>query len=209
MIRKGKMSWGVYKLYLKSAGGFVAVFLVLLAFALSVGSTTFSSWWLKQWFKPSGIALPPPYGIQGNESFTDSSTAPVPSMGTQTEVISSHSPDFIFNRNVYAGIIGIIFLTSFGRTILFVFVSYRSTSLLWKCCGESSFHLSPKVKVTNTSINFIFSQQTSIRASQGLHCLMLSYFFRNRLKSSERVGTGQILNLFTTDMEQSTYNVNS
>ena len=107
MSGEGGISWRVYKLYIDSAGGPLAAFLVALAFALSIGSTAFSSWWLKHWFSRNEAAT----SHNGNTN------------GTHLEVIDENSPDFALNRNIYAGIILIIFATSIFRTILFVIVS--------------------------------------------------------------------------------------
>jgi len=104
-LGKGGISWAVYKLYIDSAGGPLAALLVGLSFALSIGSTAFSSWWLKHWFSRNG----------GSDTGNGTNS-------TTIEVINQDTPGFAFNRDVYAGIILIIFVTSIFRTLLFVFV---------------------------------------------------------------------------------------
>lgn len=118
------MSPKVYWLYIKSAGGWLALVAVLLAFGLSAGSTSFSSWWLKHWF-----GRKEKYSLESTNSSVEK-TGPVPStIKNDTdfpfdEHISNDSPNFAFNRNVYAAAIGVIFITSLCRTVFFVMVRY-------------------------------------------------------------------------------------
>ncbi|ODN02075.1 Multidrug resistance-associated protein 5 [Orchesella cincta] len=143
----------VYWLYIKSCGGWMMLAVVIVAFSISIGSTAFSSWWLKRWFgKPDSLE---------SEVASHSSDE----NGTVTKVdeyISFDSPDFEFNRDVYAGLIGVILFGSLIRTIFYV--------------------------------------MATMKACKVLHMKLLRQFFCSRIKTLERMGTGQVFNLFARDI---------
>lgn len=112
----------VYWLYIKSAGGWLALLAVLLAFGLSAGSTSFSSWWLKHWF-----GRKEKFSLGGTNSSVEKTGSVMSSIKNDTdfpfdEHISNDSPNFAFNRNIYAAAIVVIFITSLCRTVFFVMV---------------------------------------------------------------------------------------
>jgi len=123
-------------MYLKSAGGCFALLCIMFAFGINMASTSYSSWWLKSWFKSATPVDTYQETILSNSSTVEyySSTISYTEIPFENrlddefipisgEIISINSPDFVFNRNVYAGIIGAIFVTSLLRTVLFTFVS--------------------------------------------------------------------------------------
>ncbi|CAG7785093.1 unnamed protein product, partial [Allacma fusca] len=112
-------SWQAYKMYMQEAGGPLAVAVILVIFGLNIASVAFSSWWLKNWFRPSSTLA--------NDTFSE------------INVIDSKSPDFVFNRNMYAGIIVVIFLTSFLRTSCFVFITLRAAQEVHKKMLDTFF----------------------------------------------------------------------
>ncbi|XP_072320763.1 ATP-binding cassette sub-family C member 12 [Eucyclogobius newberryi] len=46
---EGSMKWRIYYSYIKATGGLCVVFLMLVIFALLVGTTAFGNWWLSYW----------------------------------------------------------------------------------------------------------------------------------------------------------------
>ncbi|XP_074521778.1 ATP-binding cassette sub-family C member 12-like [Halichoeres trimaculatus] len=46
---EGAVSWRVYQLYCKAAGGYILTSLIFLVIVLMIGSTAFSNWWLSFW----------------------------------------------------------------------------------------------------------------------------------------------------------------
>jgi hypothetical protein len=48
---QGSISWSVVKLWVRGGGGIITMIALLCVFAIATGSTAFSSWWLKQWFR--------------------------------------------------------------------------------------------------------------------------------------------------------------
>ncbi|CAG7817010.1 unnamed protein product, partial [Allacma fusca] len=114
----GRIPWKAYVMYIMNAGGPMAMVLVLAAFALNIGSTAFSSWWLKNWFTMSDEHK---YEFSlSNSSLEDLSTETSPVPKEALFNISTETPHFYFYRNFYLGIIVAIFFTSFLRTVLFV-----------------------------------------------------------------------------------------
>lgn len=53
-LQKGTIKVHTYQSYIVSAGGYIFSSFVVLTFVLTVGSTTFSSWWLATWIKAGG-----------------------------------------------------------------------------------------------------------------------------------------------------------
>ncbi|CAL8127014.1 unnamed protein product [Orchesella dallaii] len=149
----------VYWLYIKSSGGWIALAVVVLAFCISIGSTTFSSWWLKHWFGESG-KLKSATGLDDIASSDGNHT--IVSETEESEYISYDSPDFSFNRDIYAGLIGVIFFGSLFRTMFYV--------------------------------------MATMKACKVLHMKLLRQFFCSRIKTLERIGTGQVFNLFARDI---------
>ncbi|XP_034535630.1 multidrug resistance-associated protein 9-like [Notolabrus celidotus] len=45
----GAVSWRVYQLYCKAAGGYIITSLIILNIVLMIGTTAFSNWWLSIW----------------------------------------------------------------------------------------------------------------------------------------------------------------
>jgi hypothetical protein len=106
-----------------------AIVVVVFAFALSIGATTFSSWWLKTWF----------HFQPGNFSSTLEGDVRI---SMESQVISADSEGYDLYRNVYAGMIAIIFLASLFRTILFVWVFKESLIVSpFNCCTFSHIFL--------------------------------------------------------------------
>lgn len=139
----------VYSLYIKSAGGIAALLVVFAGFAVSAASTAFSSWWLKDWFRKRG----------------HNGTSSVNQLWEEDdEVIDSETPDFNMKKTVYAAAIGVIFVSSFFRTIFFVL--------------------------------------TTTKASKILHQGILGQLFASRMRTLDKIGAGQVFNMFARDVDE-------
>ena len=56
--KEGKVGWSVYRMYIKSAGGYFLSSLVLLTFVIALASQSFASWWLSHWLQQgSGVSI--------------------------------------------------------------------------------------------------------------------------------------------------------
>lgn len=53
-IQQGTIEMKTYHSYVVAAGGYFFTSIVILTFAMSVGSITFSSWWLATWIRAGG-----------------------------------------------------------------------------------------------------------------------------------------------------------
>ncbi|XP_015275296.1 PREDICTED: multidrug resistance-associated protein 9-like, partial [Gekko japonicus] len=49
--QEGSVSWKTYHTYIKASGGFILSFFMVLLFALMIGCSAFSSWWLSFWLE--------------------------------------------------------------------------------------------------------------------------------------------------------------
>uniref|UniRef100_T1J568 Multidrug resistance-associated protein 5 n=1 Tax=Strigamia maritima TaxID=126957 RepID=T1J568_STRMM len=53
-IERGNIAFATYQEYMKAGGGYFISLIVLLTFAVNIGTTAFSSWWLSRWINEGG-----------------------------------------------------------------------------------------------------------------------------------------------------------
>lgn len=113
-----------YSLYLKGFGGIFPLIGILLAFSLTVGATAFSSWWLKDWFQggSSGSSRDIVGLNNDTESAEPNSTWTLDPSSDPFLISIKDSSSFPLYRNVYAGMILLIFTASLIRALFFVWV---------------------------------------------------------------------------------------
>ncbi|XP_015590166.1 multidrug resistance-associated protein 5 isoform X1 [Cephus cinctus] len=112
-VERGSVKAHTYHMYVISAGGYFACFLVVLAFFFNIGSTAFSNWWLANWLKIGG----------GNETVI---------IGNETIPSNNinDNPDFNYYQTVYASCIVVILVTSLLRGLAITqFTINASTTL--------------------------------------------------------------------------------
>ncbi|KAK8748457.1 hypothetical protein OTU49_016157, partial [Cherax quadricarinatus] len=102
-LDKGDIATSTYQYYIKAAGGYVIITLVILTFILNVGSTAFSSWWLSLWLSAGS----------GN------TTVMIGNVSMISENIADN-PDCYFYQTVYGSFILIILTTSLIRGFVFM-----------------------------------------------------------------------------------------
>ncbi|XP_012276632.1 multidrug resistance-associated protein 5 isoform X2 [Orussus abietinus] len=111
----GDIKTRAYRAYIRAAGGYWIVVLVVFAFFLNVGSTVFSSWWLAIWLNAKGGN----YTREGGN-------------GTVMEHSRSlkDNPDFEFYYTIYGASIGVILLTSFIRGFAITRTAIKASTTL-------------------------------------------------------------------------------
>ncbi|XP_021945783.2 multidrug resistance-associated protein 5 [Folsomia candida] len=131
---EGSIPWSVVNLWVGGAGGILVMLALLFVFAISIGSTAFSSWWLKYWFRTP--SFPP---IMLNNA-TDGSTPPSQIIQQPEEIISADQDDnrFVMYRNVYAAMIGVIFITALFRAVFFAITCVKASKSIHE---KMSLHL--------------------------------------------------------------------
>ncbi|XP_015521892.2 ATP-binding cassette sub-family C member 5 isoform X1 [Neodiprion lecontei] len=101
-LQQGTIEAHTYHSFITAAGGYFFCFIVIVTFFVSVGSNAFSSWWLATWLRAGS----------GNTSIV-----------TNNRTIISTSihdnPNFEYYRIVYAGMVGVIVLSSLLRSLAF------------------------------------------------------------------------------------------
>ncbi|KAF7244689.1 Multidrug resistance-associated protein 9 [Varanus komodoensis] len=111
--KEGAVTWKTYHAYITASGGFLLWFFIVLLFALMVGCSAFSNWWLSFWLKQ---------GAGVNCSFAQNTTC---SAGS----IPDH-PRLQFYQLVYSmGIISMVML-SFVKGLVFTKTTLRASSTL-------------------------------------------------------------------------------
>ncbi|KAL0274896.1 UNVERIFIED_CONTAM: hypothetical protein PYX00_002924 [Menopon gallinae] len=116
MIR-GEVKPYTYVTYIRVAGGFFISFIVFMSIFLTVGSISFSSWWLAVWLKAGS----------GNTTIIDPNT--------NETIISPYindNPDLHFYMEVYAGIIALVGITSLVRGLTYTKIMIRASRVLHK-----------------------------------------------------------------------------
>uniref|UniRef100_A0A8D2KST2 ATP binding cassette subfamily C member 12 n=1 Tax=Varanus komodoensis TaxID=61221 RepID=A0A8D2KST2_VARKO len=112
--KEGAVTWKTYHAYITASGGFLLWFFIVLLFALMVGCSAFSNWWLSFWLN---------FGLRsGPRGFAQNTTC---SAGS----IPDH-PRLQFYQLVYSmGIISMVML-SFVKGLVFTKTTLRASSTL-------------------------------------------------------------------------------
>ncbi|XP_070538467.1 ATP-binding cassette sub-family C member 5-like [Ptychodera flava] len=113
---EGSISWKTYHCYVKMAGGYGVVLLVLLLFLLAVGSNAGCTWWLAYWI------------IQQTERGTNTAIN-----GTETAdgiTYEREDRDMMFYVYVFLGILAALILFTVLRCVAYVKATFHSSSNL-------------------------------------------------------------------------------
>ncbi|CAK9831718.1 ATP-binding cassette sub-family C member 5 [Anthophora retusa] len=102
-----------YHVYIKAAGGYFVAALVFFTLFLSVGSSTFSSWWLATWIKAGGGNITDP--------------------NTNETIVSNNlgdNPNYSYYQGIYTACIGVILLTSLLRGLVIMYTTISASTAL-------------------------------------------------------------------------------
>ncbi|KAM9321211.1 MIT domain-containing protein 1 [Gastrophryne carolinensis] len=135
----GSVSGAVYGVYIKAAGGTLAVTANALLFVLAVGSAAFSNWWLSYWIK------------QGSGNITTDTSNVTLSKGSMKD-----NPDLHFYISIYALSMVAVLLFRFVRGYVFVKSTLKASTklhdLLFKkilCSPIRLFDTTPLGRILN------------------------------------------------------------
>ncbi|XP_046413794.1 ATP-binding cassette sub-family C member 5-like isoform X2 [Neodiprion fabricii] len=113
-LQKGTIKVDTYHSYIMAAGGYFFSCIVILTFAISVGSSAFSSWWLALWIK-AGNGL--------------NTTAMHYNATTELNNINDN-PDFWYYQAVYGSTIGLMLFTSLLRSLVLTRATLKASTTL-------------------------------------------------------------------------------
>ncbi|XP_046465704.1 ATP-binding cassette sub-family C member 5-like isoform X6 [Neodiprion pinetum] len=113
-LQKGTIKVDTYHSYIMAAGGYFFSCIVILTFAISVGSSAFSSWWLALWIK-AGNGL--------------NTTAMHYNATTELNNINDN-PDFWYYQAVYSSTIGLMLFTSLLRSLVLTRATLKASTTI-------------------------------------------------------------------------------
>ncbi|XP_046735959.1 ATP-binding cassette sub-family C member 5-like [Diprion similis] len=113
-LQKGTIKADTYHSYIMAAGGYFFTSIIIITFAIAVGSSSFSSWWLALWIK-AGNGL--------------NTTAMHHNVTTESNNINDN-PDLWYYQAIYSSTIGMILSTSLLRSLVLTRATLKASTKL-------------------------------------------------------------------------------